>query len=222
MLAPVKTGVVAGIVLALLAPWAAHADDRETLYMVGDSITAGSGTTEPKKKGYPALLRRDGVRVRVFAKGSRCLLYVGCPGVPLVEKFQARVLDHPSPPDQVVVAIGVNDLAHATDAQLRRAYRLIHRQARDAGVQVHIATITPTARTFAVYPRKWVEPQRRRMNRWIRRAWPNNHLDFAAALEGRGGAMRAAYDFGDGLHPNNKGAEALAEVVRERLLDRHP
>ena len=217
-----KTGIVAGIVLALLTPWAAHADDRETLYMVGDSITQGSGTTDPETKGYPALLRGAGSRIRVVAQGGRCLVYGGCPGIPLVEKFQDRVLDRAVKPDHAVVAIGVNDLAHVTDAQLRRGFRLLVRSGRDAGVQVHIATITPTSLALAMYPREWVEPQRQRINRWIRRTWPNNHLDFAAALEGRGRAMRAVYDYGDGLHPNDKGAEALAEVVREKLQDRHP
>lgn len=213
------TGVMASaVLLVLLAPWAAHAGDREALYVVGDSISAGSGTVVPKKDGYPALLRKDGVRVRVVAYGGRCLVHSPCTHrKPLVEKFQSQVLDRVPKPSRAMVAIGVNDLAHVTDGQLRRAYRLIHRQGREAGVRVHVATITPTALTLTMYPREWVEPQRQRINRWIRRTWPNGHVDLAGALEGRGGAMRAAYDSGDGLHPNNLGAEALAAVVKQRL-----
>jgi lysophospholipase L1-like esterase len=48
-----------------------------------------------------------------------------------------------------------------------------------------------------------------RINTWIRKQ--PNHVDFAAALGGD--VLAAAYDSGDGLHPNDAGYAALAQVV---------
>lgn len=207
-------GLLLACVLLLLSPTAAHAAPKQTLYTVGDSITRGDGLEHRMNERYPARLWNRGVRV--VAHGGQCLTATTCAYQPrLVDTFAREVLSHH--PDRIIVAIGVNDLAHATDAQLRHGFRSLRRQGRAAGIPVHIATITPTARTFAMYPRGWVEPQRQRINRWIRRTWPKSHIDFAGALEGRGQAMRSVYDNGDGLHPNAKGAQALADAVKAKL-----
>lgn len=214
-------GILIAFVLLLLSPTAAHAAERETWYTVGDSITMGATLSDPFSERYPARLRNYGPRIRVVAHGNSCLIAKGCGyGARLVDTFGREVLSHR--PDRVIIHIGVNDLAHATDAQLKHGYRLLRRQAKSVGAKVYIATVTPTARTFAMYPRGWVEPQRQRINRWIRRTWPNTYIDFAAALEGRGGAMREAFNNGDGLHPNALGAQALADAVSAKLLDGNP
>lgn len=214
-------GILIAFVLLLLSPTAAHAAERETWFTVGDSITRGDGLVDPNSDRYPARLRNHGPHIRVVAHGNSCLIARVCGyGPRLVDTFAKEVLVHR--PDRVIIHIGVNDLAHVTDAQLKHGYRLLRRQAKAAGAKVNIATITPTARTFAMYPRGWVEPQRQRINRWIKRTWPDTYIDFAAALEGRGHAMRAVYNNGDGLHPNELGAQALADAVKAKLLDGNP
>lgn len=214
-----KTGaLVAGMVMALLAPGAAHAERRETLYAVGDSITLGAKLDHHMHTRYAAKLRNHGYRIRVVAHGGQCLLATNCGyGVPLVETFRREVLRKHPKPDRIVLSIGVNDLAHVTDRQMHNAYLRLRREARAAGIKVNVATITPTATTFAMYPREWVEPQRLRINRWIKRTWPETHIDFAAALEGPDGSMLSCYDSGDGLHPNELGALTIAKAVREKL-----
>lgn len=208
-------GILIALALLLLTPAAAHAE-RENVYTVGDSITRGDHLENRMDERYPKLLEQAGPKVTVVAHGGQCLVSRGCNYAPrLVDTFAREVLSHC--PDRIIVHIGVNDLAHVKDSQLKHGYRLLKRLARERGVTLNIATITPTARSLAMYPRGWVEPQRQRINRWIRRTYPNTYIDFAAALEGRGHAMRAAYDGGDGLHPNAKGAAALARAASDYL-----
>jgi lysophospholipase L1-like esterase len=212
------TGAIVSIVLAVLVAPSAQAAGPEVIYFAGDSITAGDGLAHEHVERYPALVRGPGYRVRVVAYGGRCLMFACGDRTPLIEAFRSEVLRQSPKPDRVVVAIGTNDLAHLTDIQLHRAYRHLRQQGKAAGVRVHIATITPTALTLAIYPREWVEPQRLRINRWIRKTWPRTHVDLAAALEGSDGAMLPRYDQGDGLHPNALGAQALAYAVRAELM----
>jgi lysophospholipase L1-like esterase len=211
-----KKGALLGILLVLLMPGAAHAD-REMLFTVGDSITRGDGLPDRMSERYPARLRNHGPRIRVVAHGGQCLVATTCAYRPrLVDTFKDEVLSRH--PDEVVVHIGVNDLAHATDQQMRHAYRKLRQEGKAAGVKVYIATITPTAVALTLYPRDWVEPQRQRINRWIRRTWPQSHIDLAAALEDESGAMRPRYASPDGLHPNALGTEAMAEALRAKLM----
>lgn len=63
--------------------------------------------------------------------------------------------------------------------------------------------------------------KRQAVNRWIRTAGAFDAVsDFDAALRDPADPerLRPAYDFGDGLHPNDAGAAALARVVPPHLF----
>jgi lysophospholipase L1-like esterase len=130
-----------------------------------------------------------------------------------VELVLARAL----PGDVLVLEAGTNDLNRATDAQLKRGYRAVVRGGEARGVDVVVATIPPRGQA-----RAWLvaltERQRVRMNHWLRsRAW--TLADFDARLERRTDhELAPRFDSGDGLHPNSKGALAMARLVA-KLLD---
>jgi lysophospholipase L1-like esterase len=205
----------------------APAADR-VVYLAGDSITYGYGVLETRERdSYPARARdllcghRCG-RVEVRGLGGRCLVFTECITQPtMVASFEELVLTADPLPSAVIVQAGLNDLNHITDRDYRRAYRQLRRMGHQAGVRVLIGTITPLGAHPAPFPREWVEPQRVRVNRWIRRAIPRHDVvDFAKALEGPGRVLRPEFDSGDGLHPGALGALRMADATRGHRLGR--
>jgi lysophospholipase L1-like esterase len=116
----------------------------------------------------------------------------------------------------LVLEAGTNDLGRATDAQLKRGYRAVVRGGAALGVEVVVGTIPPRGEAMA-----WLialtERQRIRINYWLRtRGWAI--ADFDARLERRTDhALAPRFDSGDGLHPNAKGALAMARLVAKSL-----
>ena len=212
--------VVLACVLTLGGP--ADAARRSHVYVTGDSISVGRGTTDPAHKSYAddatRILHR---RVRVVGYAGRCLVTVGCdptdPHVPLVDGFRSEVLHATPRPTVVVVEIGVNDLGHATDEQMIASYRDMIAEGRQAGVRVYLATITPQGAGL-MWPSVWTDAQRDRINAWIR-SMHRPHVDFARALGGQ--VMDPAFNSGDGLHPNNAGARAMGRTLARFLRAHH-
>lgn len=191
------------VLVALTAPAASAAEHDVVAF--GDSITYGVGTTDPVQHAYPAV-----AGVPSVGNGGQCLVTVGCiyPDT-LLDTFRSEVHSLPRKPRTVVAEIGVNDLGHPSDAQFKHAYRRLVALGRSMGVRVVLATIPPTNRHWPYHG--VMHEQRLRINQWIRSR--GTYVDYARALEGRGQMLRAAYDGGDGLHPNNAGARAMAVAL---------
>ena len=206
---------VAGLLPSTSATQAAEPDpepDLPTVWALGDSITLGVGTDDRKIESYPAQVGALGYDVRAIGLRGQCLVVLGCHhATPMVDTAEL-VLDAAQPGDVLVLEGGTNDLERATDPQLKRGYRAVVHEGEAIGVQVIVATITPRS---AVRSRP--EPQRLRMNAWLRaRDWMI--VDFDARLERRTDhTLAPRFDSGDGLHPNAAGALAMARSLVKLL-----
>jgi lysophospholipase L1-like esterase len=101
-----------------------------------------------------------------------------------------------------------------TPEQITGAYKQIIEQAHTHGIQVIGCTLTPFL--GAPYKREPGEPIREAVNDWIRTSGAFDAVvDFEAAIRDPADAtrVRAEFDPGDHLHPNDKGYQAMADAV---------
>ncbi|GAB2808440.1 SGNH/GDSL hydrolase family protein [Actinocorallia aurea] len=193
----------------------------------GDSLTDGSGTTPGAHQRYPDhLWRRLGARVLNTGIGGNRLLANGF-GPAGMLRFADDALAVPGA-THVIIALGVNDLGLAGSAgqrevaaaELIAGYTALAARAREAGVVPVGATLPPFG--GVVHP-GWHtargEKTRTEFNAWMRAAASSGvfagHLDMDRALRdpARPALLRDDLHFGDGLHPNDDGARAIAEAV---------
>ncbi|MDX6743304.1 GDSL-type esterase/lipase family protein [Actinocorallia sp. A-T 12471] len=190
----------------------------------GDSLTDGSGTTPNAHQRYPDhLWRRLGVPVLNTGIGGNRLLANGF-GPAGVLRFARDALGVPGV-THVIIALGVNDLGltgrPVTASALIAGYTALAARAREAGVVPVGATLPPFG--GAVYPGYHTghgEQTRAEFNAWMRASSGKTglfaaHLDMDAALRdpARPVLLREDLHFGDGLHPNDAGARAIAAAV---------
>jgi lysophospholipase L1-like esterase len=116
-----------------------------------------------------------------------------------------------------VLLEGINDVRAARGAsaeQVVAVYRGLIARARAAGLEVHLATLTPYA-GGAGYDRDG-ERVRQAVNRWIRTTRSvDGVVDVDRALRDprRPSRLLPAYDPGDHLHPDQDGRAAMARAV---------
>lgn len=194
-----------------------------TVATVGDSISAGYLIPDPGRT-YPQVLGdrlfgRDHSALRVIGHGGQCLVAAGCVyPTPLVDTWQAEVLDVAPSPTTILVEIGTNDLTQGvTDATMESAYQTLVSSATTRNIRVIVGTIPPRgAAVWSATYESW-GPQRERINAWIRATFPNV-ADFDAALRGPDGYARPEIIDTDGLHPNEYGADDMAYCVPLGLI----
>jgi lysophospholipase L1-like esterase len=118
-------------------------------------------------------------------------------------------------------AAGVPDQIVSAD-QIIDGLRQLIRQARMRGLRVYGATMQPNGSTPA--PNVFTpenEAKRQAVNQWIRTTREIDGVaDYDVALRDPSNPiqLRPAYDFGDGIHPNDAGHEALARAIAPLLL----
>ena len=159
-------------------------------------------------------------------------------GANALARFDRDVLRHRHA-DTVILMMGINDIgwpdsvlepnAPAPSAEdVVAGYEQLIARAHLHGFQIIGATLTPFADTFegsplAGYYTAAKETKRQAVNRWIResRAF-DGVVDFDALLRDpdRPSFLKAAYDSGDHLHPNDAGYEAMAGAIDLKLLTR--
>ncbi|MFF4175685.1 SGNH/GDSL hydrolase family protein [Streptomyces sp. NPDC001750] len=193
--------------------------------VLGDSITEGVGTPDDADLRWPDQLasRLPGAAVaNLGISGNRLLLDDARFGPGGQARFDRDVLSLPGL-RTVLVHLGVNDLqqppSQTDPALLLAGYRQLVVRARNAGLRVIGATITP----FEGWTR-WT-PELDAVRRQVNAAVRTGHVfdavaDFDAALRDPGQPSRLlpAYDSGDGLHPAPAGHAALAAAVDRRHL----
>jgi len=213
-------GLAVAVVTSTTASAALPADGP-VVYVVGDSITLGTGVTDPTRSYANVVLDRvygrDHSAGRIVAHGGQCLVFVGCAyPTPLVKSWAPEVLNATPTPTTIVLLIGVNDLQHATVSDMETAYMSLVQQASDLGIRVIVGTITPRDANIW-WPSYWDwGPQEDQINTWIRATFGSNVADFNTALKNpavdnwgaRTGTMST-----DGLHPSVYGAADMAYAV---------
>jgi lysophospholipase L1-like esterase len=193
-----RLALALGLVFGVAPAAQGVSQDEPVVNVVGDSITAGRIGREGTGIGDAVEAIDRNARTVANPRalpGVRALHLQPVTGgaIPL-----RGVVSDPQP-DVVVVMAGLNDLAHLTD------YQLVQWGA-ERGVEVLVSTITLMR---PIWPwRAAMEPQRQRVNDWLRtRTWS---LDLAASLELARGMLMPRYDCGDGLHPNVRGSWLVA------------
>ncbi|GIF52251.1 lysophospholipase L1-like esterase [Asanoa ferruginea] len=200
-------------------------DDTAVAVAFGDSWFEGVGSTiDANNRSVDFLNRRldRGWVVNQGIAGNRLLRDEV--GEHALARFDRDVLDVPGR-THVLVHFGINDFAlpgmvgepPATAADLIAGFENLAERAHDAGLKILVATVGPFA--GAIYP-GISTPEglaaRREVNDWIRTTDAFDAVfDVARAV-----ANPAAPDFiapdldaGDGMHLNDKGAQAMADAV---------
>ncbi|MET8909035.1 GDSL-type esterase/lipase family protein [Micromonospora sp. NPDC004551] len=203
---------------------------RGTVVTIGDSITDGYGSTPGADSRYPDQLaarlaaagRPMGV-ANAGINGNKLLTGSTCYGESILARFRRDVLDQPGVRTVIVLA-GLNDLGtsglpdfgcgpspEVSEDDLIAGHRALIRAARARGITVLGATLTPVVGSMY----EPAEGPRVAVNQWIRTSGEFDaviDLDRALADPEKQG-LRAAYDCGDGLHPNDAGMRAIADAI---------
>lgn len=211
------------------------ADDGIVIF--GDSLTDGTGGTPDTDQRFPDLLAR-----RLAAAGRpRSVLNQGIGGNRVsvdsrwlgdrsTSRFPGDALIHSGAGTVLILAgindIGISELAHDSPFAVLAPYpdvpaddviaghRAMIRQAHTAGLRVVGATLMPIGGSAYSSPRS--EAKRAAVNAWIRDSGEYDAVvDLARAM---GDALAPAHDSGDGLHLNDVGYRAMADLVDLALL----
>ncbi|MFN7131185.1 MAG: SGNH/GDSL hydrolase family protein, partial [Myxococcales bacterium] len=174
---------------------------------IGDSITAGSGTT-----AYPYRLGvRLGANYQIANEGNP-----GYTASQVLGIWRSNVRGRGY--DRIVVLAGVNDVREgATAAATFASLQTIYEEALADGLKVVAVTVLPW-KGYGDTPEELAETDA--LNASIRSyAGGANYtvVDGYADFDDGTGTMKSAYDSGDHLHPNAAGFDRLAELVKEAL-----
>lgn len=195
---------------------------------LGDSITDGFATTTDADLAWPTRLARRlsenaaTRHVAVVNQGisANQVLRNGA-GLSMVARVDRDVLGRPGV-KWVVLLGGINDINFRSRTgdidkfsadELIDGYRQIIARCHAHGIKVIGATLTPQEGLRVATARG--EEIRQAVNRWVRA--PGNFdavVDFDAALRdpSHPARLKAEYDPGDFLHPNDRGNEAMASA----------
>jgi lysophospholipase L1-like esterase len=209
------------------------------LVALGDSITAGVGSTADADANWPDDLARRldagaGDTLSVVDAGiggNRILNASECCGDSAIDRFGIDVLSETGVRD-VILLEGVNDLGFSqkhtavslphtsvTATQMIAGDERIIAMAHAAGLRIFGATILPFQ--GARYWTPAAEIKREAVNRWILTSGAfDGVLDFSAVMADPANPLRLnpAYDSGDHLHPNDTGYQAMANAIPLSML----
>ncbi len=201
--------------------------DAALLVTFGDSITDGARSTEETNHSWPALLgarlaankATANIGVVNLGIGGNRVLRDGN-GASALARFDRDVLSQPGV-KWVTLMEGINDIGRGasvpaeavTADELIGAYKQFIAQAHAHGIQVIGCTLTPYE--GAGYYREDGERIRAALNAWIRTSGAFDAVvDFEAATRDTANPtrIRAEFDPGDHLHPNDAGYKAMADA----------
>ncbi|WP_062203855.1 SGNH/GDSL hydrolase family protein [Aureimonas sp. AU12] len=214
-----------------------------TLVTFGDSITDGYHSTVDANRRWPDRLAerlsqrgagRDVGIVNAGISGNRVLhdrpeeMF----GPSALARLDRDALAQPGL-RWLVVMEGINDIGHPTSAglteqavsadQIIAGHRQIIARAKAKGIKVYGATLTPFEGTiFPGYFTPEGETKRQAVNVWIRTGGAYDAvIDFDAVLRdpANPARMKAEFDEGDHLHPNDAGYRAMADSIDLALFD---
>jgi lysophospholipase L1-like esterase len=206
----------------------------------GDSITDGARSTPDTNNRWPDHLARrlasqgGGFAVmNVGIAGNRVLSEATAPGgfggnagVNALARFDRDVLAQPGV-THVIVMEGINDIRNmgpngfATADDLIIAYRQMIDRAHARGLRIYGATLTPCEGDALMTIEG--EATRKAVNQWIRTSGMfDGVVDFDAVVRDPAAPtkIKAEFDSGDHLHPNDGGYKAMGEAVDLALFKR--
>ncbi|MEP7311365.1 MAG: SGNH/GDSL hydrolase family protein [Pseudomonadota bacterium] len=202
----------------------------------GDSITDGFSTTPDADMPWPSILaRRLGAQrnfpprgvINMGISGNR-VLREGA-GSSALARFDRDVLSRPGV-RWVLLLEGINDIGFSaipglpasektTAEEIITGYRQLIARAHLHGLSIIGCTLTPFegVNTYS----EAGENMRQAVNRWIRESGQFDAIvDFDAATRDPSAPtkLRAQFDSGDHIHPNDAGNEAMAQAIDLKLF----
>ena len=206
---------------------------------LGDSITDGLHSTPDANKRWSDRLaerlrsRKGSSNVAVLNAGiSGNRLLHDTVGTSASARLDRDVLVL-SGARYVIVLAGINDIGFPGSPsadEIIAGHRQIIDRAHAMGLKVYGGTLTPfQAYLPGIYYTAGGEAKRQAVNHWIRTSKAYDAvIDFDKAIRDtvNPATIRAAYDSGDNLHPNDAGYRAMADAIdlslfRERLKPVH-
>jgi lysophospholipase L1-like esterase len=208
--------------------------DRGAIVALGDSITAGVGSTLNGEANWPDDLARrlatlTGPSLSVVDQGiggNRVLNDAPCCGEDALARFDADVLGQTGVRD-VILLEGINDIGYGHSrnpltvpntpvaaGQIIAGYEQLIAQAHAAGLRIFGATLLPFKGAHYWTPEGQME--RDTVNHWILTSGAfDGVINFAAVVADPTDPQRLnpLYDSGDHLHPNDAGYRAMADAV---------
>lgn len=207
------------------------APDAAAIVAFGDSITDGFSTTPDADMAWPSILARrlaaqrnlpPRAVVNMGISGNR-ILREGA-GSSALARFDRDVLSRPGV-RWVLLLEGINDIGflafagndpseQLTVEDIIAGYRMLVERARLHGLGIIGGTLMP----FEGVP-TWsesAERMRQQVNEWIRTSGAFDAVvDFDAVMRDPAAPtkLRAAYDSGDHIHPNDAGNQAMADAI---------
>jgi lysophospholipase L1-like esterase len=220
--------------------------DARAIVTFGDSITDGATSTVDANHRWPDFLagrlNEAGARVAVINQGiSGARVLRDRMGDNALARFDRDVLSHPRA-DTVVLMMGINDIgwpgtllvpegepAPSAD-DIIAGYRQLIARAHANDFRIFGATLTPFEDTFSGNPLfgyydEEKEAKRQAVNEWIRTSGEfDGVIDFDAVARDPDNPkhIRAEFDSGDHLHPQDTGYEAMADSIDLELLGVKP
>jgi lysophospholipase L1-like esterase len=223
-----------------------RAPDARAVITFGDSITDGATSTPDANHRWPDFLAerlvQGGSKVAVLNEGiSGARILRDRMGDNALARFDRDVLSHPHA-DTVVLMMGINDIGWPgtmlvpegepapSAEQVIAGYRQLIARAHASGMRIIGATLTPFEDTFHGNPLfgyydEAKEAKRQAINQFIRTGGEFDAvIDFDAVARDPANPkhIRAEYDSGDHLHPQDTGYRAMAESVDLDLLGVKP
>lgn len=206
----------------------AAAPNAFAIVALGDSITDGFAATRDSNLEWPAQLakrmaaKRATANIAVVNQGisGNQVLRDGA-GVSALARFDRDVISRPGV-KWLILLEGINDINirgrnpgpnALTSEELIAGYRQILDRAHTFGIKVIGATIMPEEGVPTASERG--EEIRLAVNQWIRTSHSFDAVvDFDAAVRDseHPSRLRAAFDPGDHIHPNDAGNQAMAEA----------
>ena len=208
--------------------------DAYTIVAFGDSITDGFQTTRDANQAWPTLLakrlnaNKGTQHVAVVNQGisGNQVLRDGA-GLGALARFDRDVLGHPGV-KWVILLEGINDInirgrnegAEALSGdELIWGYRQFIGRCHEHGIRVIGATVTPEEGVPTASERG--EAIRQKVNEWIRAKGNFDAVvDFDAVVRDPQHPirMKAEFDPGDHIHPNDAGNQAMADAFDLNLF----
>jgi lysophospholipase L1-like esterase len=212
---------------------AATSADQAAVVTIGDSITDGFGSTQDANNRWPDYLARrlaggSGNRLSVINEGISGNSVLSDAPIPAnaLARLNRDVLSQ-SGVKYVILDEGINDIgltcigkANASAADLTAGYRQLITQVHAKGLKIFGATMTPFMRGLQDFLPGFYceagEATRGELNSWIRTSGEfDGVIDFDQAIRDPANplALRAEFDSGDHIHPNDAGYAAMANAV---------
>ncbi len=153
--------------------------------------------------------------VHAFGVGSACIAGDWCgSNLAALTWWPTAMQRAHHTPRTVVAHIGINDLATGhTAEQVIAGLLQLRKEGQDLGIRVVFGTVSPAP--IASLPWTATQVERLRVNNWIR-STESSYVDYARALEGPDGWLRAEFESAmHDVHINDAGAAAMAAALRQ-------